>query len=220
MVALVSGSLGAAAHAAVLASASFDTDSYIAFKTNNEFGPKTTLGVSQQGTPGHPHFNYGVIEFNVGSLSSAGNKYLQLSSIEYVTGQPGSQTTLTSGSATVQLVALGESWSDYQASPDGAAWYDANVQNPGVTVLGTFTFNDQGSRLVDVTTTVNGWINDGSTNKGFALFETAGTGNVEIGSMTNTNVALRPALVNAVPEPSSSLLISLGSLFLLLRRRQ
>lgn len=218
--AVIGASLCATAHSAVLASASFDTDSYIFFKTNNEFGPQTSLGLSQQGTPGHPHFNFGVIEFDVSLLSTSGNKYLQLSSIEYVTGQPPSQVTTSTGSTSVQLVALSESWTDYQAAASGQTWYDANVQNPGVSVLGTFNFVDQSTRHVDVTSTVNGWINDGNTNHGFALFAATGTGNVEIGSMSHANINLRPALVDAVPEPSAAILVSFGSMMLLLRRKR
>lgn len=218
LVTCVSSALCVTTNAAVLATPTFDTDSYIFFKTNNAFGPQTTLGQSQQGTPGHPHFNFGVIEFDVSSLSTTGNKYLQLSSIEYVTGQPPSQTVSATGAATVQLVALGASWADYQAAANGQTWYDTNVQNGSVTVLGTFSFTDQSTRHVDVTSTVNGWINNGATNMGFALFSTSG--GVEIGSVENTDATLRPALVDVVPEPSSSALAAMGSILLLLRRRR
>ena len=219
---VASAMLCAPLHAVTLAVPTFDTDSYIFMATSNAFAPQITLGESLQGTPGHPHFNFGVIEFDSSSLSSNGNKFLQLSSIEYVSGQPPSQVTSATGTASVQLVALGESFADFQASGDKTLWYDTYVQNAGVTVLGTFDFTDQSSGTVDVTSTVNMWIADGNSNQGFALFSTQGS--VELGSMTHANVSLRPALVDtaiaSVPEPSSLALLGLGSVSLLVRRRR
>lgn len=215
------GFVAASSQAAVLANPTFDTDSYIFTGSNQQFDPQITIGQSLQGTPGHPHFNFGVIEFDVSSLNTAGDKFLRLSALDYVVGQPGSQTHSPTGNATVQLVALDETFAQYLASGNFQAWYDTHVQNPGVTPVGTFNFTDLSTEYVDVTATVNGWINDSTTNKGFALFQTAGSGNVELASMTYpTDENLRPALVDVVPEPSSSAMLALGSLALLARRKK
>ncbi len=205
--------------AIILANPSFDTDSYIFVGTNNQFHPQITIGQSQQAA-GQYHFNFAVIEFDVSSLNTSGDKFLRLSVLDYVTGQPPSQTHSSTGNAALQLVALDETFAQYQASGNTAAWYDTHVQNAGVTPVGTFNFTNLSTEYVDVTDTVNGWINDSTTNKGFALFQTSGSGNVELGSMTYGTESLRPAIVDAVPEPSSSTMLALGSLALLARRKK
>lgn len=218
------GFLTATSHATVLANPDFDTDSYIYFGTSNAFDPQITLGESRQGTPNHPHFNFGVMTFDVSTLNTSGNKFLSLTAVEYatLTSNPSGPPTTTyspTGSGAVQVVALGESFADFQAAGDKTAWYDTYVQSGSVPVLGTFNFTDQSTRYVDVTSVVNGWINDGGTNNGFALFSTSGE--VELASSSYTaDPALRPALVDAVPEPSAAVLTGLGSLLLLARRRR
>lgn len=217
------GLLTATSQATVLATPNFDTDSYVFFGTNNEFNPQITLGESQQGTPSHPHFNFGVITFDVSTLNTSDDKFLSLTAVEYATltsnpAGPPATTYSTSGSGAIQLVALGESFADFQASADKTAWYDTHVQNGSVPVLGTFNFTDQSTQYVDVTDTVNGWINDGGSNYGFALFSTSGE--VELASSTYADSSMSPALVDAVPEPSAAVLTGLGSLLLLLRRQR
>ena len=171
--------------------------------------------------------SWGVIEFDVTSIATGGNKYLSLSAVEYVTLTPnpmGPPTTTISdtGSATVQLVALGDSFSNYQAAADKIAWYDANVQSSAVSVLGVFNFSNQSTLTVDVTSTVNGWIGDAATNNGFALFSTAG--NVELASSTYTDdPSLCPALLDtpvSTPEPASVTLLGLGGIAFILRRKR
>lgn len=216
------GLLTTASHATVLANPDFDTDSYVFFGTSNAFNPQITLGESRQGTPDHPHFNFGVMTFDVSTLNTSGDKFLSLTAVEYAilttnTSGPPTTTYSPTGSGAIQLVALGESFADFQASGGKTAWYDTHVQNGSVPVIGTFNFIDQSTRYVDVTSVVNGWINDGNTNNGFALFSTSGE--VELASSSYSNdPTLRPALVNAVPEPSAAVLTGLGSLLLLLRR--
>lgn len=211
------------AFAATLANPDFDADSYLEFGTNQAFDPLLTVGESQR--PGSGHFNWGVITFDTSSLGASGSKFLSLSAVEYKTltpnpaGPPTTTTSLT-GNATLQIVALGDSYSSYLAAADKLAWYDANVQSASVPVLGTMSFTDQSTRYIDVTSTVNGWISTPAGNHGFAVFSTSG--NVELGSMTHGTGKWRPALVDAapVPEPSSAALLGLGGLALAMRRRR
>jgi len=63
----------ATTQAATLANPTFDTDSYIYFKTNNAFGPQTSIGQSQQGTPEHPHFNFSIAPPPTPGLQPLGN---------------------------------------------------------------------------------------------------------------------------------------------------
>lgn len=215
--------LTAATHAATLASPDIDSDSYLFIGTNNQFDPQISLGESNPAG----HFNWGYIHFDTTTLVTSGEKHLTLSAIEYATlsgGETGPPTTtiLSSGSATVQLVALGATYDDYLASGDKKTWYDENVQNAGVSILGTFNFIDESTLSIDVTDTVNKWINGSSDNDGFAIFSTSG--NVELGSVTYTDPALRPSLsdtaITAVPEPSAAILSALGLFaFTIYRRR-
>ena len=209
--------------AATLATPDFDTDSYIFFGTNNAFDPQITLGESLQGAPQY-HFNFGIINFDVSSLITTGDKFLSLSAVEYITltpnpGGPPTTSASPTGTATVHIVALGDSFANYQSAADKQAWYDTYVQNGSVSVVGTINFTDQGTEYLDVTDEVNAWINDGSSNYGFALFSTSG--DIELASSTYADdVNLRPALVDTVPEPSGALLVGLGSLLLLSRRQR
>ncbi|MFC5050086.1 hypothetical protein ACFPK9_05640 [Rubritalea spongiae] len=166
----------------------FDADSYLYIGTNNAYGPQISLGESQRGV-GTYHFNFGVIEFDVSSLSSEGSKYLELSAVEYIllsggtTGAP-IQTSSSTGAASVNLVALDSSYSDYQVSGDYGGWYDTYVEN-GSSPLGTYNFTDLMTVRLDITSTVNGWIDGTLPNNGFALYSTSG--NVELASSENTN---------------------------------
>lgn len=188
------------ADAGVLATPSFDADSYIFMKTNNEYDPNITVGESQQGTGGHPHFNYGLMQFDVTSIAIEGDKFLRLSVIGYKDGSQGSAITPT-GTSIVQLVALNAPISSYFGPGSGQDWYDTHVQNPGVTVIGTYSFTNQDTLYVDVTATVNAWINSSSNNYGFALYSIQNA--VELGSANNTNAALTPALVDDAPVPQT-----------------
>lgn len=220
--ALLTTLVSTSVHAAVLANPDFDADSYIEFGTNNAFDPVLTIGASQR--PGSGHFNFGVVTFDTSSMSAAGDKFLSLSAVEYISTSPNPSggrpitTTSTTGAAVVHVVALGDNYNNYLSAADKVAWYDANVQNAGVTVLGTMNFINESTGNIDVTSAVNGWISNAASNNGFAIFSTSG--NVELASVTNTNAALRPALLDAVPEPSSILLLGLAScLSLTLRKR-
>lgn len=197
-------------------------DSYLAFGTNAAFDPQLSIGESQR--PGSGHFNFAIIDFDTSSLTTAGKKYLELSAVEFITlvgGETGPPvaTPSNTGSATVNLVSLNLNYANYQGAANKIAWYDANVQSATVPVLGSYNFVNQSTVRVDVTAVVNGWINDGTTNNGFALFSTSG--NVELASTRYTaDSSLRPSIVTVIPEPSSSALLGLGGLALVCRRRR
>jgi hypothetical protein len=171
----------------------FDTDSYLFIGTNNQGDSQITLGETQR--PGTGHFNFGVLEFDVTSLMSSGQKFLDLNAVEYVTliggngGIPTSQVGPT-GAATVQLIALGDSFLNYQSAPNKIAWYDTYVQGAGANVVGTYNFSNQGVVSVNVTSVVNSWLTDSSTNMGFALYSSSG--NLELASTTYSDPSLAP----------------------------
>ena len=171
----------------------FDTDSYLFIGTNNQGDSQITLGETQR--PGTGHFNFGVLEFDVTSLMSSGQKFLDLNAVEYVTliggngGIPTSQVGPT-GAATVQLIALGDSFLNYQSAPNKIAWYDTYVQGAGANVVGTYNFSNEGVVSVNVTSVVNSWLTDSSTNMGFALYSSSG--NLELASSTYSDPSLAP----------------------------
>ncbi|MFC4991123.1 DNRLRE domain-containing protein [Rubritalea tangerina] len=218
-----SGAIICASSAATITTATFDTDTYLYFGTSNAFDPQITIGASQR--PGSGHFNFGVLEFDVSTLD-AGTKSLNLSAVQYVTNIPNpagppTAVTSTTGNATVHVVALNDSFSNYQLAPDKIAWYDTYVQSGSATVLGTYNFANQQTLSIDVTSTVDAWQSNPSNNHGFAIFSTSG--NVELASSTYGNSSLVPSISvtpASVPEPSSMALLGLGGLALILRKRR
>jgi len=181
--------------AGVLATPRFDTDVYVLVAISHEKEDQLTIGESKQGTDNHGHFNVSIIEFDVSKLQREGKKFLRLSAVEYRSdGMPGQQKLSKKGSTIVQLIALGETFKDFQKSENKELWYDTHVQNKKVPIVATFKFTDLNTVTADVTEVVNGWITKGESNKGFALFSTSN--NVELGSMTYKDESKRPALVD------------------------
>ncbi len=208
----------------------FDSDSYLFMGTDKKDEEHITVG-EKYVFWGIPHYNIGYIKFDVSGLAIDENKTLTLTPYEFVTGasvdSPGSST----GSTRVKLVALGASWDDYLTSPSYSArsdWADTHVND--VTEIGVFEFSsdDPGKTehdpvTIDVTATVNGWINGDKPNYGFALV-CESQPRIEIFSSEGGGAEKGPLLKSftpdPVPEPSSVALLGAGGLALLLRRRR
>ncbi|MBC2601515.1 hypothetical protein [Puniceicoccus vermicola] len=184
-----------AANAVVLADADFDTYSYVFMGTNNTGAP--TVNVSQYSGAGH--FTFGVISFDVSELSVSGDKYLSLQASGYPDGSMG-PGSVPIGTGTVNVGVLGESYSDYLDSGDKLAWFNSNVLT--LTPVGEMTFTNGGVSSMDVTSSVNDWIDSGSSNYGFVFWTTDNAG-VQIVSSDATS-GYTPALTSsAVPEPET-----------------
>ncbi|MFC5050085.1 DNRLRE domain-containing protein [Rubritalea spongiae] len=202
----------------------FDTDSYVYVGTNSQYDPQLTIGESF--APAHHHFNFAVIEFDVSTLTSGNSHSLSLSAVQYINlvdngGGIPTSTPSSTGSATLQIVALGSNFTDdYLTAGSKTAWYDTYVQNNSVSTI-TANFTDLETVSVDVSSIVDSWISSPGANNGFAIFSSSG--NIELASSTHGTESLRPNITSsiaAVPEPSSTALLGLGGVALIFRRRR
>ncbi len=204
-----------------------DTDSYIFVGTENDDDEFISVG-ERYTIVGSHHYTVGHIEFNVSGLAIDENKTLTLTPYEFKTGTgPGGERSFT-GSTKVKLVALDAPWSDYTGSFFKGSWVDTHVNN--VTEIGIFEFsNDDPNKTeldpvtLDVTATVNSWINGDKPNYGFALV-CESQPRIELYSSDHEDGATKGPLLKSfpapVPEPSSAALLGAGGLALLLRRRR
>ena len=216
-----------------IATTTFDTDSYIPFKTNNSTATEITVGAVN---PGY-NFNFGVIEFgNLDGVSATGDKFLVVDLEAFVTlGDPppgggAPPTTLTpTGTATIKVVGLDSSYQSVYA--DGgtvaSAWYDTYIGNATADAEATAT--NAGLVYFDVTEVVDAWLDTPSSNYGFGLVVTSGQ-SVELGAgpyevpdgnggvIVVPTGSVAPAL-STVPEPTSLALLAMGVTCVLRRRR-
>lgn len=170
---------------------SFDADSYTHFGINNAFSPELTVGVDLSET-GIYHFNFGVVAFDdLSALASGGEKYLRFeieayAVTEIVDGFP--VTSLSGdGQASLKVVALGLGYDDYLAASDKPGWFDTHVG--GIPAIAEGSFSGTGVFDLDVTSSVDGWLADPSSNHGFALVLTSGDP-IEMGASEGGNGAV------------------------------
>lgn len=221
---------------AVTVGASYDADAYYFYGSYNEVRTGTTDGgtfhVGQHILNTNPtydrHFNFGAVVFNdLSSLSSESVKLLQLNvknfktpvSVDPSYQGPPIYSDLTTGNFRLALVALS---ADFQeVSSLGAlgipAWYnDKLYSRPRIAEV---MITSNGAVQIDVTSTVNGWISNPSTNFGFGLIgldSTPTATTVRFYSMESAG-NLGPVLI---PEPRSGALLATGLGVLLLFRRR
>lgn len=194
LLAIVSaGAVASSAQAVTLATADFDTYSYVFAGTNNTGG--TSVNTSQYNPSGH--FTFGLISFDVSGLSSTGDKYLSLQS-GYTDGSPGAPVS-TTGSAVINVGVLTEDYSDYLASGDKVAWFNANVLSLPSTSM---SFTDSNVSSLNVTTEVNNWISGSADNYGFVFWKTT-AGQANIVSSDATSGYSPKLTTEAVPEPGA-----------------
>lgn len=218
--AIAAGLVGHSAMATT-ATTTFDSDSYIPFKTNNPTSPELTLGAVN---PGY-NFNFGVIEFDdLTGFSAAGSKFLVVDLEAFITlgapppgGGPPPAIPSPTGSATIKVVGLGANFADYSTAPSASAWFDTYIGNP----VADATASPTAAGLVsfDVTDVLNGWLANPSTNNGFGLVVSTGQ-SVELGASDDflPSGSIAPILTT-VPEPASLTLLAVGAMALTRRRR-
>lgn len=192
--------------AEVLTTATWDTDSYVFFGTNNAAATEITLG--EPVPPGvDPHYNIGFIAFDVSGLSLDGPKYLEV--------EPNTATAALPSA--VRLAALLGDTAGYFAAADAAgrlAWLAANAYaEPPIATLAVSAAG--GKHYADITATVNRWISNPAENYGLALWRVGGDGfdSPELFSMDDP-LGRGPA-ITSVPEPGALALVAIGGASLL-----
>ena len=215
-------------------SASFDADTYYYQQTSyNEVRTGTlnsgTFHVGMHILNTNPnydgHFNFAGIKFSdLSELSTAGSKFLQLNLKDFKTPRaivpgylgPPLYDYPTIGSFQLAVVALGAEFSE-SATADLSTWYQSNLF--GRDRVAEVELTQAGQVQIDVTSTVNGWISNPTTNFGFGLVGTTSSPLATTARFYSSEAAgtLGPVLI---PEPATGSLLALGFAVGLANRRR
>jgi hypothetical protein len=215
-------------------SASFDADTYYYTQTYSS----ARTGALNSGTfhvgmnilntnPNYDgHFNFAGIEFsNLSGLSAAGSKFLQLNLKDFKTPRaivPGYQGPpqydyLATGSFRLAVVALGADFSESQMVDPLSAWYQSNLF--GRARVAEVDLTQAGQVQIDVTSAVNDWITNPTTNFGFGLVGITSSPLATTARFYSMEAAgnLGPVLI---PEPAVGSLLAFSSAVALVNRRR
>lgn len=175
------------------------------------------LDIGLYGTPGN-HYSIAYAKFNtdLSSLAGAQNIYLALNLRNFVApvfgNGPADQPTgwdypTSGGNFTLKVVPL---TSSFTGTGVDAAWVTANLISP--TAAGTIVLQNGGYNYVDITSTVNNWINNSSSVKelGFVgIASTPNTWSLNLGTIEakmdldgNVLSPSSPMYLTTIPEPS------------------
>ena len=171
------------------------------------------------------HFNFAGVEFsNLSGLSTAGSKFLQLNLKDFKTPKaivPGYQGPpqydyLGTGSFRLAVVALGAEFSESETAPL-STWYQDNLF--GRSRIAEVNLTQAGLVQIDVTSAVNGWILNPTTNFGFGLVGTTSSPLATTARFYSLEAAgnLGPVLI---PEPAVGSLLAFGFAVALVNRRR
>ncbi len=214
-------------------SASFDADTYYFYGTYNTARTGTlnsgTFHVGMHDLDAastyYRHFNFAGIEFSdLLRFSSTGSKFLQLNLKDFripgaivpgYQGQPAYEY-LATGSFRLAVVALGAEFSESETA-DLSTWYQSNLF--GRARVAEVDLTQAGQVQIDVTSTVNGWILDPTTNFGFGLVGLTSSPLATTARFYSMEAAenLRPVLI---PEPAVGSLLACGFAVALANRRR
>jgi hypothetical protein len=235
---LMLAAISQSASAATLASATFDTDSYIFIGTNNS----AQLGISSftdysggvLDALANGHFNFGVIKFdNLAGIQTVAN------------GGPSKFLTLETMQSGTGVFGVSVAGADFQTSylPAGSGnpklqWYFDNIKGDDAAYGGyaggadhVGVLNVAGSPSVyslDVTAVVDAWIDGSVPNYGFGLWaestSAAQGSDLDFASMENPIVGggyFGPRLTSvAIPEPATIGLVLVGLVGALVVRKR
>jgi hypothetical protein len=190
VLALLAAVIGRAGHAATLATATYDNDSYMFVGLNTETEPAITLTEDYslgQLAQNNAHFIFGVVKFgNLSGLTTkatgGGDKYLALTTSRF----PGpaslgitiAQADIEANDATgyPSPLFLGNR---FGLNTDRLSWYMANIKGDnaayggyagGAPHLGVMQFSQPGTQYLNVTTAVDAWIDGTRPNHGFGIW--------------------------------------------------
>jgi hypothetical protein len=214
-------------------SASFDADTYYFTQTYSSARTGTlnggTFHVGMHILNTNPnydgHFNFAGIKFSdLSGLSTTGPKFLQLNLKDFKTPGaivpgfqgPPSYDYLTTGSFRLAVVALGADFSQSETATL-STWYQNNLF--GRSRIAEVNLTQAGLVQIDVTSTVNGWILDPTTNFGFGLVGLTSSPLATTARFYSSEAAgnLGPVLV---PEPAVGSLLACGFAVALANRRR
>ena len=171
------------------------------------------------------HFNFAGIEFsNLSGLTTAGSKFLQLNLKDFKTPKaivPGYQGPpvydyLTTGSFRLAVVALGAEFSESETAVL-STWYQNNLF--GRARVAEVDLTQAGQVQIDVTSAVNDWIVNPSTNFGFGLVGITSSPLATTARFYSMEAVwnLGPVLI---PEPAVGSLLAFGLAVALANRRR
>jgi hypothetical protein len=213
-------------------SASFDADTYYFTQTYNTARTSSNSGTFHVGMhslnsdPTYDgHFNFAGIEFsNLSGLSTTGSKFLQLNLKDFKTPRavvpgylgPPLYDYPTTGSFQLAVVALGAAFSESETATL-STWYQDNLFS--MSRIAEVNLNQAGLVQINVTSTVNGWISNPTTNFGFGLVGLTSTPLATTARFYSSEAAgnLGPVLV---PEPAVGSLLACGFALALANRRR
>jgi hypothetical protein len=213
-------------------SASFDADTY--YHTQTYWTGRTSIdsgtfhvGVNMltTGTIYDRHFNFAGIEFsNLSGFSSTGSKFLQLNLKDFKTPKaivpgylgPPPYDYLATGSFRLAVVALGAEFSE-SGTATLSTWYQNNLF--GRARVAEVDLTQAGQVQIDVTSAVNDWIKDPTTNFGFGLVGITSSPMATTARFYSLEDAgnLGPVLI---PEPAVGTLLACGFAVALANRRR
>jgi hypothetical protein len=157
-------------------------------------------------------------------LSTTGSKFLQLNLKDFKTPRaivpgylgPPLYDYPTTGSFQLAVVALGAEFSESETA-DLSTWYQSNLF--GRARVAEVDLTQAGQVQIDVTSTVNGWISNPTTNFGFGLVGLTSTPLATTARFYSSEAAgnLGPVLV---PEPAVGSLLACGFAVALANRRR
>jgi len=214
-------------------SASFDADTYHFSQTYNTARTGTLnsgtfhVGMHNLDTVStyYRHFNFAGIEFSdLSGLSTAGSKFLQLNLKDFKTPGaiiPGYQGPpaydyLATGSFRLAVVALGAEFSESETA-DLSTWYQSNLF--GKTSLAEVDLTQAGQVQIDVTSAVNDWIENPTTNFGFGLVGITSSPMATTARFYSMEAAGNLGAV-LIPEPAVGSLLAFGFAVALANRRR
>jgi hypothetical protein len=238
MCGLLSANLGAA----TLVRATYDTDSYGFAGTNNEFDAGISLsedfssGVAESN---NSHVNFAVVKFDdLGGMttqaSSGGAKFLKLS----VNQLPGPATIgVSAARQDIESDTDGYPSGFFAGNPQGNEidrlnWFHANIKGDdaafggyvgGAAHLGVIEATTVADYFLDITTTVDAWLDGQLPNNGLGLWGVSvpgGMGNTFDFVSSDSPSGLGPQLVSVVPEPAGLVMSTLALTTLSLWRRR
>lgn len=193
---------------------SSDADYYVFYGTYNNVRTPFNIGVNDQaaGSTYRYHFNVAAIEipnlinYNIGDIGLLKlnlQRFRVPVAVDPSYQGPPSYQFLTSGvSFTIKAVALSDQFSNIEFDSDPLNWYNTNLFNRPT--IDQVTFNQSGEVIFNITSALNAWKINPSSNFGIGLVGTfssiEGT-TAQFYSLENTDPLLAPT-VSVIPEPT------------------